>query len=154
MDLELGAIGLVGGRGIGVAESCKNDISGAIITDLDRQTNYLACRKQAMLEHLVDGTQRLEDWKRGLHQYSPLLPGPAWPAPAASERARCMRGTHACIEDDLEGLGRCSKCDLRVVLSVEVVYTHSFLHRQLCFSSCHYERGVEEGNDVLERGTP
>lgn len=63
MDLEFCAIGLVSGRSIGVAGSKADDERMLQTNGHERlSTHYLACRKQAMLEHLVDGTHRLDDW--------------------------------------------------------------------------------------------
>lgn len=75
VDLELGPVGLVRRRSLGVAawRRWRANVSDIprIVTILvegrrERKraegcTHYLACRKQAMLVHRVEGTQRLDD---------------------------------------------------------------------------------------------
>jgi hypothetical protein len=90
-----------------------------------------------MLEHLVDGTQRLEDCimnAQPKHQYihatssprqllqSDRIAGASMPQPRHRITSNCATvPTHASIKYDLESLRGSTEGDLRVVLSVEVV---------------------------------
>ena len=61
-----------------------------------------------MLVHLVDGTQRLEDWATEISR-------------DRSPECIAASDAHPCVKNDFEGLRRRAERDLGEVLSIEIV---------------------------------